>query len=325
MNFRAYYTLTDLKVLVGNYDPDSNQSPYDRSQQDNNMRSFLIDASRLFDEEVNRESIRKRTFAPVYETRYFNSDAVDYPNLNSSQTDLVSVGSVSATDLYLLDDLLAADSVTTKNGATTLTTSDYWLLRRWGRQRDRTPYDMIRLKEDGSVTAWESDTDGVRANAVTGWWGYHEDWANAWVDSGDVLGANIASTTATTFTGTDVDGKDPYGRDFRLKEMQLIRINTEYMFITAVDPETNVCTVVRGVNGTTAATHTSADVIYTFEPQAEARSAVWAWALYLLNRKNSVGSDAGGITVSNRGDIFVPGRMPPEVQLYAQNLQTARL
>lgn len=322
MIFRAYLTLTELKMLQNNYNPDQNQNPYDRSQQDNNMRQFILDASRLFDEEVSREAVRKRTFAPVYETRYFNMEIVDYPNFSNTEDALVPPTNGPASEIYLKDDLLEVATLTTKNGGTTLSASDYWLLHRWGR-RDRTPYDMVRMRE-ASSQAWEYDTDPVRAFAVTGWWGYHEDWANAWVNSGDTLSANITTTTATTMTTTDVDGDDPYGVGYRIKEMQLAKIDDEIVFISKVNAETNVCTIVRGANGSTAATHTSGAAIYTFEPQREARSAVWTWALYLMNRKNSIGK-TDGVTVSARGDLFIAGRMPPDVALYAENLKTARL
>jgi hypothetical protein len=292
MDFRAYLTLTDLKLLQNSFDEEESQTPYDPTAEDHNMRRFIRDACRLFDAEVNEGATRRRRFSPVYEVKYFDHPHVAYPG---------SLDAVTwATQLKLRDDLLEVETFTTKNGSVTLTTSS---------------------------ASFEYDTDPVRAHAITGWWGYHTDWANAWVDSGDtVLNTGGINTSATSIEVADPAGLNALGDEYRLQEMQLIKVDNELMYIKSIaataSPET--LTVERGVNGSTAATHSEGATIYTFRPEEDVRTAIWAWALHLLRRKASVGS-SGDVTTFAHGNVFVAHTMPGEVKERAYNYQTARL
>ena len=79
--------------------------------------------------------------------------------------------------------------------------------------------------------------------------------ASAWVSVSET--GTVASTTGTTLALSNHDGLSPG---------HTILVGTEQMFITAVSG--NNATVIRGVNGTTAAAH-SAAAIYTAEYPAE--------------------------------------------------------
>jgi hypothetical protein len=119
----------------------------------------------------------------------------------------------------------------------------------------RNPIDTYPTRkliiDTDAITSYPDDfADTV---VVTGLWGYHPDPANMWLDSGDTVQDSPLSATATTLNVTD-------GDNFQI--MQYIRIEDEYLLITAIS--TNALTVERGVNGTTAASHTNATQIDTY-------------------------------------------------------------
>lgn len=89
---------------------------------------------------------------------------------------------------------------------------------------------------------------------VTGWWGFSTDYATAWAAL-TTLSAAVLTTTVTTITVTDVDADGLYGYGIAISAGNLIRIDDELMEVLATVVATNVVTVRRGVNGSTAATH----------------------------------------------------------------------
>jgi hypothetical protein len=100
-----------------------------------------------------------------------------------------------------------------------------------------------------------SQTWGIPTILVTGIWGYHRNVDEGWVNSLDTLQAGIDDSTQT-LTVLDADGTDLNQRT-RFEVNRLIRVDDEYMLITAIDTDTNELTVLRGVNGTFAVAHDS--------------------------------------------------------------------
>lgn len=96
------------------------------------------------------DSYTGRRFSANTETRYYEDDAVE------SRT------------LYLDEDLLSITTLTNGDAdATTISSSDYWLIPRQGGP----PYYAIRLKVDTTDnTVWEFDTDYWVS--VAGTWGW---------------------------------------------------------------------------------------------------------------------------------------------------------
>lgn len=80
---------------------------------------------------------------------------------------------------------------------------------------------------------------------ITGVWGFHRDYANAWLDSGDTVQDNPLSTSATTLT---VSASSAF------EEGQMLQIESEWLLIEAI-PSGTTLTVKRGIHGTTAAEH----------------------------------------------------------------------
>lgn len=99
---------------------------------------------------------------------------------------------------------------------------------------------------------------------ITGFWGMRTDYlTNGFWNSG--IQSPALNGTQTTFTVSDVDGVDPYGRTPMFSAGNLIRIDNEMMDIIATDTTTNLVTVRRAARGSTAAAHNIGTYIYVFE------------------------------------------------------------
>jgi len=88
---------------------------------------------------------------------------------------------------------------------------------------------------------------------VYGVWGYHRRYASAWL-AVDAIAAGI-NATVTALTVADVDGLNVQGYGPRISAGNLLKIDSEYLEVTATNITTNVVTVIRGANGSTAAAH----------------------------------------------------------------------
>lgn len=173
----------------------------------------------------------RRSFIPSIETRYYNA-----------------LTDIDGNNLVLDADLL--DGLTVTNGdATTIGTSS-----RTYQPRNRTPYDYIRILPSSSLV-WSFNTttnDADDAITVNGVWGYHEDYGNAW-ETLTTTAAN-ATNTATSITLTAALGNGG----------EIWKIGTELLYLTS--RSTTTATVVRGVNGSTAAASVSGATIYRWVP-----------------------------------------------------------
>jgi hypothetical protein len=223
----------------------------DQADQDWLIRELLEGASRTWD------TWTQRRFYPRIETRYY-----DYRE---------------GYQLRLDDDLLAVTTLKTDNGDTTISASDYWPMA--GSSYGATPYSRIVLDTTTATPLTYSSTR-QRANAVTGIWGYHSDWANAWA-----LATTTTEALDTSETGIDVTaaaGGDWMARGNRFEAGMLLLIGTEYAYVTAVDMPSDELTVIRGVNGSTAAAHDTSASVYAYRPdpgvvQAIRRLTAWMW------------------------------------------------
>lgn len=115
----------------------------------------------------------------------------------------------------------------------------------------REPYWEIRANPEGDYS-FPTDERGVQ---VVGTWGYWQDTTSA-----GTLGAAISSTTATSVTMT---------AGHSVEAGHTLLIDSEQLYVTAV--ATNTLTVERGVNGTTAATHSNGATVsrYRYPPVVE--------------------------------------------------------
>ena len=141
--------------------------------------------------------------------------------------------------------------------------------------------DAVLKLTNGAVFTY--DETPVSALSVEGVWGYHPDWSNAWSDSGDSVQDASLSASATSITITNADA----GASPRFQIGQLIRIEEEYLHITAIDTASNILTVERGVNGTSAASHASTTPIEIYQMPADVAQLTLRWALWLYREPDS--------------------------------------
>jgi len=189
--------------------------------------TFILDLIRATSRDIDAQA-GGRAFYPRIETRYYDVPA-------DRQLDLD-------------DDLLALTTLT--NGDNNAIASTEYKLY----PRNETPAYGVRLNES-SAEIWEPDNDGNYESVidVLGIWGYHHLYSHAWPDTTAILAAAITTTMATSTTCTT---GLIYAGD-------LIKLDSEYLYVSAVATgASDTLTLVRGVNGSTAATHVISSIIY---------------------------------------------------------------
>ncbi len=188
----------------------------------------------------------------------------------------------SSLELLLDDDLLELISLTNGDGSS-ITLTDIIPVP------DEAPFGFLRLT-GGSAFNW--NTSPLQAVTVSGIWGWHERPAEMWRVSGDTVQDNPLSSSATTLTVTDADGADGEGSFPRFQVGHLLQIDTEYLRVIAVNTLTNMLTVLRAANGTTAASHTLNTPIYIYQPPAELNTLALRWASWLYKEADSAAFEA---------------------------------
>lgn len=243
---------------------------------DKRLYSLTRQVSRRIDQIMSGRSTRPY-FGPYSEARQFliNGKRVDSQN-----------------NTFLLDAPLLEYSALTAGGTSVYATSE-------GFPQGFTPYNLLRMT--GSGSPWYSHictTDGNPSYAViTGVWGYHSDYANAWLNV-DTLQANISSSVLSLTVG-NVDGEDAYGLAPRFSPGNLIKIDSEYMLVTDTDVTLNKVELKRGINGTTAALHTAEAIIYRWETEEPIRRVAARQAAMLYARQGAfqtISIDEVGVT-----------------------------
>jgi hypothetical protein len=148
-----------------------------------------------------------------------------------------------------VDPLLAVTSLV--DDTTTLAATDYLLYPR-NRHWENGPYTRISPDPDGTHAAWSNERDAV---VLTGRWGKYE--------ATSALGVTVANTTEIGASGTTLKASDGSA----LSPGMVLLVESEQMLVTAVaDLTAAEFTVLRGINGTTAATHANAIALSRYLP-----------------------------------------------------------
>jgi len=235
-------------------------------------------ASRIWD------TLTRRRFYELKATRYFDYQD-DYK-------------------LHLHDDLLSVTTLTNGDG-NTISSSDYYLY-----PLNAYPKRWIEIDKAGGEFFTYSTTP-QKAISVEGLWGYHDDYDNAWLDSGDTVQDDPLSSSATTLNVSD-------GSNFKVQ--QVVKIGDEQLYITAISG--NVLTVERGKNGTTAASHDQGTAIYIWAPPADVVHWVLRLAAWLYKAKDAPFMKTG---FKDLGIVEVPAALPPDIRDAALRYRRPRL
>lgn len=264
------------------------------------IRVMLESVSRAIDRWTHRRFFTKR------ETKFFDGQEVGgrrFDDLFSERRQTL----MQPGELWV-DDLLEVTQIRmdTTHDATYDTTfgADDFLL--W--PDNPTDFPKVRIDLDrrqGDITFWST---GQRAIEVTGTWGYGDGTTETpYADSGAT--ATVGSTTATSLT---------VGSATLLEAGNTILINAEQMYVQSRNTTNGNATVVRGVNGTTAATH-GADQVNVYLYPGEVSEAAIIGTGKMWRRKDTMFSNVisntalGQVTV-NRGlfrDFDFTGLLEP--------------
>lgn len=254
----------------------------------------LLNALRVVTLRIDEELKHGHTpFLPRIETRYF------------TPLNLASDGDCDASlrTLYLDRPLLEATTVLNGEGSA-ITAGQYQLVPRTG-----TPKWHIRLSELG--VSWQAPASAYAEDSVsvTGVWGHHSDYSSAWLNVDTVQNAGGINSSTTSITVASASGADLLGRSPRLSPGMLLRIDSEWLALTAVS--SNTLTVMRGQRGSTAAAHDLGAAIAVWQVEAPVQAAAARWAAYLVKRQGAFASseaDPSGMTITR-----YPKDMPDDV------------
>lgn len=227
-----------------------------KSMDDDTLLDIIGEVSRRFDVELGGRASRPY-FAPYSEARQFVMDTMRISShWNTFEVD---------------QPLLSVSAVTV---GTNTVTSDVSLF-----PADRTPVDRLYLNRSAGSWYDYANSSEVTYVTVTGVWGYHSQYDEAWV-SYSALDANIAdASTLTTVAQTDAEDRDPFGRRPQYSIGQLIRINSEVMQIEDITVSGFILR--RGLLGTSTAAHTAGDTIEVWQVEdpirrlAAQQAAAW--------------------------------------------------
>ena len=253
-------------------------------QSDDLLKTLCVDMSRTLD------SFCRRSFIPTRETRTFYHPVQD------------------PCQLVLDGDLLQIETLTHKNGGETIT--GYFL--KYGTSYNRSPARRVELDQDAAITRFAYSGTPQKSISLTGLWGYHDDWSNAWSQVGTVQDAPLL-VGATSLTVTDAS---------LLNVQQLLRfgadVDSEMAYITAKDIDqasgADTLTITRGVNGSAAVEQANDTAIYVFQPMEDISHALKVFSVYANRRRGSVGGDDDRSFVSGSGVIVQAASLPGEIK-----------
>lgn len=220
----------------------------DSTANDNRRyRRVLEGISRDIDNKTNR------TFQPYTATRYFTA---------------------AFTGHLKVPDLLTVTSIKTDNNndgtyERTWDTDDYELLPFDAADRQQ-PYTRIEITDTGEGN--ETFPTVQKGVEVVGVWGYWQE-----TESVGTLNGAISDTTGTSLTMAD---------GHSLEALQTVLIDSEQMYVT--DVQTNAVTVYgRGMNGTTAATHSDGATVSVYRYPYPVTEAASILAVRILRRPDA--------------------------------------
>lgn len=241
------------------------------------------------------QSIGGRSWAPRVETRVYDLGSGGLRNnrlLDTRQSyhrPDYWPGNLGGRGVVMLDDwLLAATAVTAYSDTSRTTTqtltagiaADYLL-----EPYNESPKHTLKLTEITAKTLGA----GQQTLSIAGTWG----WQNV-TTAITTLGAAISSTTATSVT---VASGAPCAVG------QTLVIDSEQLYVTGV--ATNTLTVVRGVNGTTAATHSNGQAVSRIDHPADLTQICLEIARNRWKERDAGVGDMLGASAGNVGQFQI--------------------
>lgn len=246
-------------------------------------------------------------FDPRLEVHYFDTPARSWTLSNWSGWNSKTG---KAQSLLFDDDLLTL--VTFTNGDATLISSSNYVLEPYNTWPK---YKMNLVETSGAYFAPSLVGNFQRALQALGVWGYHNHYDQAWANSLDTVLDNPLLVGATAMTVSDADGPAGDSDEPRFQVGNLIRFsateNSEYALVTGVDYSTNIVTLLRGQNGTTAAAQAAGTALYVFRPIYEAQAGLVRLATWLYRLKDVTFFER--VSILGTSSKVAPGAIPADV------------
>ena len=235
----------------------------------------------------------KTTFYPLLETRYFDGS---------------DKGEQWIPDLLELAEVTSI-AVSNDNGLTytAWAATDYYLTRA-GDYNTLKSYNKIVVNEPSGDYSFFYG--GQRSIRIEGTWCTHDNRAEAWEDSLDAVVDNPLAAGATTVEVTDIDGDTGWGYSPRFAVGNIIRIEDEFCEVGGVNTGTDVATIVRGRNGTTAGAHVQTTQIDVWRPPFPVKQAAIIQAVRQMERGFQGFGDARA--TPEIGQLFYIKALDPE-------------
>ncbi len=260
----GYVTMKQIRAALSD-SLGANTTTYDVA-----LQQIALRASRTID------AFTGRVFYPEYLVRYLNGNGKDRLRIPECMA-------------------LSAVEMSSDYGSTytALAATDYITYGGRNEEPGQTPITVLEMYVNGSYSHWYT---GQRSLKLTGLWGWHDRYADAWASSGDsVKDAAGISAVITTITVNDADGVDEQGQTPRFQIGQLIKIDSEHIIVTAVTAATtNTLTVLRAQNGTTGATHALSAAITIYRPPEVVVFATLIESVRMWSEGRQGFSDVGG-------------------------------
>ena len=280
MTVNTYSTLDRVRAMLSLASADT--------ADDSQILSFLHNAARTIDRYTRRH------YFPKDEIRYYDHHYDKKIILDADLVQLKGLSSVNGACGFAL---------------TVVNPAAGW---NW----NITPYDHIVVNASTGSTLNYSGTP-ERADHVSGVWCYHEDWNNAWLDTGTSLLTTMTSNASLVVLAgagsKGTDASDILYQHPRISVGDILKIGEEYFHVLGGDGTGNTSALVRGAaNGSASANHTSGTSIAKFVPQpdieyATRRLAAWSYKAQELPAPTRMAFPA-------LGAVEIPTAWPEEVK-----------
>ena len=217
------------------------------------MMSYGRRVSATIDVETQME------FIPRIDTRKYNVDA------KAANGDI----NPSLRTLYLSEPIVELTSVTLADTNSLTVDTDVRLYPAGG----QSPSMELQLSQDTNSNWFDKVGTGFDDISIVGIWCWRDRYStDGWQLSGDsVQDDPNVSASATSIKVTDADGVNYFNDTPRFDPGQMIQIDDEYMAVLDTDTTSspNTITVIRGIRGSTEATHLKDAAISIYYPQPD--------------------------------------------------------
>lgn len=180
-------------------------------------------------------------------------------------------------------------------------------------------YPKLALRSLGTEH-WRQVTgewQGFAEILITGIWGWHSEYDNAYLWTGDTVQDDPLTDTATQITVTATGGADALALSPRFSPGQLLLVEEEWMLVVSVDSATQI-TVMRAMNGSSAASHAQDTPISYWMVEPSIVRALAKWTSYLYNRRGAYKR----VTFDGLSATEFPPDAPEEVQAILNEFPT---